>query len=118
METFAPLMDNLSIYGPDSSEHPIVGVCAGTPAFTGSNSASNCTVLDFTNFNPTLNFFYNYFADKWFGYDSLTDMTLWPNILVATMSIFNHTFIFSLWFLVVSILFISYLAKFDGIIKK
>ena len=92
----------------------MVGVCTGQPA----SATSNCSVFDTANFNPTLNYFYNYFADKWLGYDSLTDMTLWPNIIIASISIFNHTFIFSLWGLVVFILFIMYLGKFDGIIKK
>ena len=115
MESLAPLMDHLSLNaGAGFGHHPIVGVCQGQPA----SSTSNCSVFDTTNFNPTLNYFYNYAADKVRGYDSLTDMTLWPNIIVATMSIFNHTFVYSLWAIVVSILFLGYLGKYDGVIKK
>ena len=51
------------------------------------------------------------------GYDSLVDMTLWPNVVVGTLSVFNHTFIFSLWIIVAAFLFLNYLSKFEGIIK-
>ena len=122
MESLAPLMDHLDLSYPSisysSTGHPIVGVCEGQPWAVAPATVANCTVYDITNFNPTLNYFYNYFADKFLAYDSYTDMTLWPNILVASMSVFNHTFIFSLWGLVVAILFFVFLGKYDGIIKK
>ena len=115
MDSFAPLMDHLSLYSEaGASHHPIVGVCSGQPGAVGAN----CTIFATTNFNPTLNYFYNYFSDKVLGYDSLVDMTLWPNIIFGTLSIFNHTFIFSLWIIVAAFLFFNYLSKFDGIIKQ
>ena len=126
-EVFNPLMD--AVVSPmleqlrdTTSEfiRPIVenaspGVsCTGNPNEVGAT----CTLWDLAGV-PLTNYFWVYFEDAWFGRDSTTDMTLWPNILVAAIiSIFNHTLVYSVWILVVGFLLSAYATKYYGIIDK
>ena len=91
----APLMEHLNII---PFRHPIVGVCSST----------NCTIVTM---------FTEYFTDRWWGWSSLVDQTLWFNqmtsLIIASM---NDSFFITLWAGVVGILVLIYMVKFYAIL--
>ena len=89
------LMDHLNII---PFRHPIVGVC----------STTNCT---------TASYFSEYFIDRWYGWGSLVDQTIyWNQMISSIIAITNGSFFLTLWAGVISILVLIFIVKFYSIL--